>query len=211
MQLKEVYEEIAESWSNLRNKPVSFVPFDRIKGSVLDIGCGNARNIIPLTKKGLWCVGVDFSKNMIKNAIKLCQKNNLEIDFVLADAFRLPFKSKIFDNCICIATLHHLETREKRIQSLKEINSVSKNHIYISVWYRWQVYHLINLIKNFWRFGDVYVNWRKKNKVLKRFYHLYTKKEFEKDILSAGLKIKEIKIIEENKKKNLFAYCKASK
>ncbi len=207
MKLRDVYEEIADSWNNLRNKPVSYLPFEKIRGSTIDIGCGNARNLIPIAKSGNYCVGIDFSKNMIKNALKLCEKNNVEIEFVIADAANLPIKSKSFDNCISIATIHHLQ-KEQRQKSLREMKRVAKKHVFISVWYRWQFYHLKNLLKNIFHFGDVYVDWHKGDKVLKRYYHLYSKKELENYVLSAGLKIQECKIVEENKKKNVFVTCK---
>ncbi|MFH8080441.1 MAG: class I SAM-dependent methyltransferase [Candidatus Aenigmatarchaeota archaeon] len=207
MQLRQVYDEIADSWSNFRTKPKKSIPFDRIRGFVLDVGCGNARNMIPLLKKGVKCVGIDFSKNMIKNALKLCEKHEVEADFVLADMLHLPFKKKVFDVCLCISTLHHLDDRLKRIKALKEIKRVCKKDIYILVWYRWQIFHIKHLLKNFMHFGDVYVEWRKRNKILYRYYHLYTKHELERDLSLARLKLIEIKITKENKKKDLFAYC----
>ncbi|MCS7134969.1 MAG: class I SAM-dependent methyltransferase [Candidatus Aenigmarchaeota archaeon] len=210
MQLKKVYEEIADAWSNFRTKPKKSIPFNKINGFVLDVGCGNARNIIPLAKKGLKCVGIDFAKNMIKNALNLCKKNNVKVDFVIADMLYLPFKNKTFDTCLCIATLHHLDSRLKRILALKEMKRVCKNEIYITVWYRWQLFHLVNLLKNFRHFGDVYVEWKRKDKILKRYYHLYTKAELEKDLKKAELEICEIKVVSENKKKDVFAFCKVS-
>jgi ubiquinone/menaquinone biosynthesis C-methylase UbiE len=205
MRLRDVYEEIADSWSNLRTKPVSFLP-KKLKGKIIDVGCGNARNIIPFAKNGLFCVGTDFSKGMIKNALKMCEKSNVEADFVLADAAELPFKDKSFDSCISIATLHHLNPRKNRVKSLKEMKRICKGSIYVSVWYRWQFYHLKNLLKNILHFGDVYVDWKIKGKVLKRYYHLYTKKELQKDAEESGLIVESIKIIEENKKKNLLLH-----
>jgi ubiquinone/menaquinone biosynthesis C-methylase UbiE len=205
MQLKEIYEEIADSWSNFRTKPVSFLP-KKLKGKIIDVGCGNARNIIPFAKNGLFCVGADFSKGMIKNALKMCEKSNVEAEFVLADAAELPFKDKSFDSCISIATLHHLNPRKNRVKSLKEMKRICKGSVYVSVWYRWQFYHLKNLLKNILHFGDVYVDWKIKGKVLKRYYHLYTKKELQKDAEESGLIVESIKIIEENKKKNLLLH-----
>ncbi len=206
MQLRDVYEEIADSWTNFRVRPLSYLSLIKVEGSVLDVGCGNARNLIPIAKKGLKCVGIDFSKNMIKNAMAMSKKSDVEIDFVVADALYLPFKDKSFDSVISTAVLHHISPRKKRIKALKEMKRVCKGSIYVSVWYRWQLYHLKNLLKNIFHFGDVYVNWKKKGKVLKRYYHLYTKRELQKDAEKAGLRVESIKIVEESKKKNLLLH-----
>jgi tRNA (uracil-5-)-methyltransferase TRM9 len=207
MRVKDVYEEIADSWSNFRTKPLSYLSLIKVEGKVLDVGCGNGRNLIPLAKSGLKCIGIDFSKNMIKNAIALSERNNAEVDFVVADALYLPFKDKSFDNLISTATLHHIYPRINRIKALREMRRVCKGSIYVSVWYRWQLYLLKNLLKNILHFGDVYVDWKKKDRVLKRYYHLYTKKELEKDAKMAGLEVKSIKIVRESKKKNLLLHC----
>jgi tRNA (uracil-5-)-methyltransferase TRM9 len=207
MRVKDVYEEIADSWSNFRAKPLSYLPLTKVEGSVLDVGCGNGRNLISLAKTGLKCIGIDFSKNMIKNAIAMSERNNVKIDFIIADALYLPFKDKSFDNLISTATLHHIYPRINRIKTLREMRRVCKGSIYVSVWYRWQFYLLKNLLKNIFHFGDVYVDWKKKDKVLKRYYHLYTKKELQRDAEKAGLIVKNIKIVRESKKKNLLLHA----
>merc|ERR1712232_348977 len=41
-------------------------------------------------------------------------------DFMIADLVHLPYRSNLFDAVICIAVLHHLSTRERRIDVIKE-------------------------------------------------------------------------------------------
>ncbi|MBU5689795.1 MAG: class I SAM-dependent methyltransferase [Candidatus Aenigmatarchaeota archaeon] len=207
--LRQTYDEIAESWSNFRAKPALYIPFGIFKGSTIDIGCGNCRNLIPIAKKGYRCVGVDFSKNMIKQARKMIGKNNVDIDLIIADAKALPLKDKTFDFIFCAATLHHL-VNDDRIKALKEMKRIARKKIFLSVWYRWQLIHVKNLLKNIFSFGDVYVEWRKGGNRLKRYYHLYTKRELEKDIQAADLEIESIKITKEPKK-NIIAICKVKK
>ncbi|MCX8178209.1 MAG: class I SAM-dependent methyltransferase [Candidatus Aenigmarchaeota archaeon] len=207
--LRQTYDEIAESWSNFRSKPANYIPFKIFRGSTTDIGCGNCRNLIPIARKGYKCVGLDFSKNMIKQARKMIEKNNANIDLILADAKALPLKNKTFDFVLCAATLHHLVNND-RIKALEEMKRVARKKIFLSVWYRWQLMHVKNLLKNIFSFGDVYVEWKKGGNRLKRYYHLYTKHELERDIQAAGLEIENIQITKESKK-NIIAICKVNK
>ena len=69
--LQRVWDTIADSWTNLRVRPWEEVlefSKDVNEGFVLDIGCGNCRNLVPFVANKIDCVGVDFSKGMIKEA-----------------------------------------------------------------------------------------------------------------------------------------------
>jgi SAM-dependent methyltransferase len=103
MDLRNVYDLIAESWSIIRSKPLSFV-IDFISshdGLLLDAGSGSGRHVI-----NKQVVGIDFSFEMIKLARKKVS------DCLVADVRALPFKDKVFDNSICISVLHHLRPDE---------------------------------------------------------------------------------------------------
>ena len=80
MKQEEVWNSIAESWNNLRkypsNKRVINLANTWEPGNILDLGCGNGRNLIPFAKKRFDCYGIDFSKNMIKMQINHSKKTN---------------------------------------------------------------------------------------------------------------------------------------
>ena len=71
--IRQVYDTIADSWSNLRVRPlyevVNFCNSIENKDLVLDLGCGNCRNLLPFLKRNFKCIGIDFSKGMIKELI----------------------------------------------------------------------------------------------------------------------------------------------
>ena len=74
---------------------------------ILDFGCGGGWLSILLQKLGLDFVGMDISKNMVKNAKIVCPNS----EFIVCDAMRLPFRSDVFDFIIGISILHHLDLR----------------------------------------------------------------------------------------------------
>jgi ubiquinone/menaquinone biosynthesis C-methylase UbiE len=193
---KNVWNTIADSWTNLRVKPEEeVVKFsEKINnGPILDIGCGNCRNLLPFLKKGFYCVGMDFSSKMIKESKKFLKKRNLKANLVIGDLVNLPFKKRSFLSVICIRALHHVTPRILRLKSLEEMKRVGFK-ILLSEWKRWQLRFFWKLIKGliFGHFGDVYVDWNYHGKKYKRFHHLYTKKELEDDLKVAGFKIEKI-------------------
>ena len=91
---------------------------------ILDVGCGNARDIIPFAQKGATCVGVDFSNDIIcmvrMSKPYLGLKN---VDLILANATHLPFKRGYFDKISCSEVIEHIPDYPKAIA---EINRVLK-------------------------------------------------------------------------------------
>lgn len=181
-----VFDRIAESFDATRYKPwpetVEFL--DALpKGSLLlDIGCGNGRNAVYAEKVGLKVVAIDISSGMIQKAIG----KTSAATYVLADACRMPFESARFDAVIAIAVIHHIETQEGRLAALKEVGRVLRpgGIALVGVWAREQERlggkHDAN--------GDAWVDWKLPGGAAeKRFYHLYTEKEFRDAIVAAGL------------------------
>jgi len=186
---KEVWNIIADSWTNLRVKPeIELINLAKKtnSGFVIDIGCGNGRNSLPFLKKNLKCVEVDYSRGMIREAKKFLKRKGFEAYFVIASANNLSFKSKVFNTVIFVRALPHVETKEKRLEALNEVKRVG-NKIIISCWYKWDEKLFWVVLKHFFS-SDVYVDWNYHGKIYKRFHHLYTKKELKKDLKEVGFK-----------------------
>lgn len=125
MNQEKIWDAIAEQWHHFRQgkfEPVSnFIKkYDLKRGKILEIGCGNARNLIPFAKLGLECFGVDFSKKMLENADRYARKNNVSIKLLKSDMINLPFEDDYFDHILHVSSLHHLDNEEKRLMALKE-------------------------------------------------------------------------------------------
>jgi ubiquinone/menaquinone biosynthesis C-methylase UbiE len=193
---EKVWESIAAQWNNFRQ--MKFQPlydfFERHckgkKGKVLDIGCGNARNLLPFSKN-FECYGIDFSGGMISLAKQFCKKHGMKCILKKADMRNLPFRSNFFDVCIMPASLHNVEENPEK--ALTEMHRVLKSGgiVFISVWNKWQP-------KFFFRKKNLLIPWKKKNKILHRYYHLYNYFELRKMLKKAGFKILSSTLFTEN-------------
>lgn len=77
---------------------------------VLDLGCGTARQAIPMASAGVFVIGVDISEEMLVLAAKKLSKMGLlgQVDLIVADAQDPPVKNNAFDGFVFYGTLHHL-------------------------------------------------------------------------------------------------------
>ncbi|HEC89094.1 MAG TPA: class I SAM-dependent methyltransferase [Thermoplasmatales archaeon] len=219
---EEIWDSIASSFDKTRGKPwkicIEFVeklPKDSV---IVDLGCGNGRHLIPCTQHCIKAVGLDISLNLLK----IIQNKTIgmkNIELIHGNLKDLPFRDDSFDAILYIASLHNIKYRENRIKSLREVKRImKKNGIgLISVWSRWQDRFQNFFIKNLFKtsrvedFGDITIYWKQNGLNIPRFYHLYSKREFKRDILEAGLYIEEIKSVRLNSRyhsDNYFAYIR---
>lgn len=191
MNQEQVWDSIAESWNNFRQKLSEELKYiDWKKGKLLDIGCGNCRNL--LSFKNLELYAVDFSSSMLKQAEKFCKKNNLKVNLKKSDMKKIPFRGNYFDYCLCLASIHHLNKKEANIV-LKEIHRILKTNgqCLISVWNKYPKFIL--------RKKETYISWKQKDKIYQRYYYLYSFFELKRLLLKNNFKmIKSGKIFDKN-------------
>lgn len=97
---------------------------------VLDIGCGDGRNIldiIPITKN---IVGVDYDEQVILDARRNLAQY-IEVKIVHADARNLPFNDKTFDFVISLVTFVNLGPHKEKV--LCEMKRVLKDNGFIII------------------------------------------------------------------------------
>ena len=191
---QQVWDEIADGWTHYRHRPFRDTEkfAKKFQGKkILDIGCGNCRQLIPFIGNELY--GIDFSKKMIKNAKKFCKNNNMKVHLLVAEATKLPFEDEYFDGIICISVIHHLKPEEAN-KAIEEIYRVLKKDGkgLISIWLKEG-------------HGERYVSWQKKGKTLMRFHYFYSKDTIEEMIKNSGFEFNSwISEIGKNKQMNLF-------
>ena len=87
--------------------------------NILDLACGTGDVSIAIYNKGAKVTGADISEEMLKVAIKKCQKSGInDIDFMIADACQLPFDSNTFDAITISFGIRNFDKRSHCIEEL---------------------------------------------------------------------------------------------
>lgn len=173
--VKDVYNSIAKEFDNTRYRPWSCVEnfLDKIpeKSSIGDIGCGNGKNM--LYRKDCYNYGCDFSSGLVN----ICLEKKLNV--IEGDILNIPFEDNNFDYTLCIAVIHHLSTREKRIKAIEELKRVTKKDgkILILVW----AFEQEKDSRRTFVEQDNMVDWKDKkgNLLGKRYYYVFKENELE--------------------------------
>jgi ubiquinone/menaquinone biosynthesis C-methylase UbiE len=185
---RDVFDQIAPGWYGFRHWTIFHTELEAMaqrwqRGRLLNIGCAHGPDFLPF-KQGFELYGVDFSTEMLNLAQRYSRKFNFAVNLVLADVSYLPFADSTFDWAISVATYHHVKGNEARETALTELRRVLKpgGEAFITVWNHWQ--------PRFWLSGrEVAVPWRTKEKILLRYYYLFSYGELEKLAKQAGLKV----------------------
>ncbi len=187
---QKIWDAIAPRWNDFRQRPLPEIASMLKKfaeewkpGRILDIGCGNCRNLILFEYNDFDCYGIDFSEEMLKCAMEYGKKHELKIKIKQAFATELPFPNSSFDYVLSISMLHHLNESE-RVKAIREIRRVLKPNgkAIIAVWNKLQP-------RFFFKKKDVTVPWHTKKEVYQRYYHLFTSWELKKLLKKQGFKI----------------------
>ena len=119
----DVYEDIAHHFNVTRTYEWSWVRRfheSLLKASyVLDIGCGNGRNI-EFYKDLHLIEGIDSCYEFVR----ICLEKNLPV--IQGNMCYMPYCHESFDALTVIASFHHLDCEENRIEALNEMNRVLK-------------------------------------------------------------------------------------
>jgi tRNA (uracil-5-)-methyltransferase TRM9 len=186
--IRDVFNEIAPGWYNFRHRTIFQCELEDLarrwkQGRLLNIGCGHGPDFVPF-KDGFELYGIDFSSKMLELAQKYAVKYAFNVNLKEADARRLPYADSYFDWAIAIASFHHIDDKEGRLQALKELYRVLKpgGEAFITVWNKWQ--------PHFWfKPKNTTVPWRSTEKTLNRYYYLFSYGELEKLARHAGFEI----------------------
>jgi len=184
--VKSAYEIIGTHFSYTRPKIWYWIQdfLDQLSSnsSILDLGCGNGRNMIDENHN---FIGVDNCSSFLN----ICQQKCLNV--LQSDITNLPFNDNTFDNIICIAVFHHLSNIERRMKCLNEMYRVlcPCGQILISVWSKNQSH---NKKLNF-DYGKNLVPWKSKNGNTQclRYYYIFENIELEKLLIKSNFIIQK--------------------
>ena len=182
------YRSNAKNFSKTRNNPWPGTKLflDSIESNtrVLDVGCGNGRNLF--YRSDISMIGLELSEELckiVKSRGGTAYNGNM---------INLPFQDNSFDHLICVAVYHHLDNDIDRKKALEEMNRVliDKGQIFIQVWAMEQPE---NSRRKFLK-RDSMVPWKNKDgTIFMRYYHIYPKGELEKEIKKLTGNLFEIK------------------
>lgn len=118
----EPYPELIDFYSSRKNK-----------GSLLDLGCGQGRDAIPLAKMGYDVVGIDYSKVGIDQLNEIAKKENLTLNGFVEDIYAYSKFDK-YDFILLDSMFHFTKKdRQKEIELLSRIFKESKTHAIITI------------------------------------------------------------------------------
>lgn len=95
------------------------------RGRFLDIGCSWGRWSIAAARKGYSVVGIDPCLGAVMAARRLATAMGLDIDFIVADALRLPFAAESFHQIFSYSVLQHFSYAHAE-QALRESARVAR-------------------------------------------------------------------------------------
>ena len=177
MTTKEIYNMIADEFDIYRVKVwpcvSEFLKNFNSNSMILDIGCGNGKNIVG--NPHLNFKGIDFSEKLVS----ICQSKNLDV--LLASMTSIPYKDNMFDGFIAVASYHHLDNDNDRKSTLNEMYRIlkPKGIGLIVVWAMEQG----NKSKFKFTKRDEMVLWKARNgDEYMRYYHIYSKNDLVDEI-----------------------------
>ena len=179
--VKNVYENISKHFSNTRVYTWKwiddFINSQKINGNILDIGCGNGRN---MTFTNYNFTGVDNCNGFLD----ICREKNLNV--INANMTDIPIESNSFDAIICIASFHHLSNEDLRLKSLNEMKRLINinGRILLSVW---SINQPKKTKKNFDKYGNCFVNYNKFGTIYERYYYIFIIDEIKNLFEKTGL------------------------
>ncbi|MBU1036526.1 class I SAM-dependent methyltransferase [Patescibacteria group bacterium] len=198
--IKDDYNQIASHFSQTRVMPWTefglFKEYIKPGQKILDLGCGNGRWYKFLIDQHLPVeyYGLDNSEQLIKVAKETY--SNEAARFILGELTKLNFPENSFEVVVCIATLHHLPSRQLRQQAIAEIYRVLKpgGYFLMTNWYLWNTVNFKNYFNCFWQkssFKDFFIPWKdpQGNVLSQRYYYAFTKRKLAKLLQTANFKV----------------------
>jgi SAM-dependent methyltransferase len=184
---KYIYNMIAEEFDLYRVKVwpcvTRFLENFNSDHLLLDIGCGNGKNIIG--NSHLKFKGIDFSDKLVD----ICKSKGLDV--IEASMTNIPFNDCMFDGFIAVASYHHLNNDLDRMCALNSMYRVLRpgGRGLIVVWAEERdMLTKFNFIRDPSKVTSLYgfdemVLWKSKSGVeYNRYYHIYGKNDLAEEV-----------------------------
>ena len=101
-------------WDIDKPQPTFVAVADRIRGAVLDAGCGTGEHALFFTRRGCKVTGIDFLEVPIERARRKAADRGLPVTFLVKDALTLKDWQERFDNVIDCGLFHVFSDDDRR-------------------------------------------------------------------------------------------------
>ena len=117
---RDVFEQIYAGqapWDTGRPQPavVKLAEAGKIRGSVLDVGCGTGENVLYLAARGHKCLGLDFVPVAIEQAKAKAAHRGVPAHFHVGNALELQKLGRQFDTVIDCGLFHTFSDEERPV------------------------------------------------------------------------------------------------
>ena len=123
----DVYDRIADLYDFIYSGDFDLDFYEeeakKIKGPVLEIGCGTGRVMLELMKKGIAVEGLDISREMLRILKNKARMMGYSPKLYHADMRNFSLKKKYSLILVPYRSFLHLSTDEDRLAALKKMNS----------------------------------------------------------------------------------------
>ncbi|MGB9577163.1 MAG: class I SAM-dependent methyltransferase [Candidatus Micrarchaeia archaeon] len=116
------YFKRGAAWRGTTNFDLNLPP----QSKVLEIGCGNGKNVSALARKGFELHAIDSSKSALKLCSDLLKRVEGKATLKLMDARRLEYADEFFDAVFCFHVLGHLLEGERRQAASEAVRVLRK-------------------------------------------------------------------------------------
>lgn len=231
---QELYDDIAPEFDRSRGKEpwqplVQFIEKDSVADklttkhdstTVMDIGCGNGRNLSLLGKifPSATCIGIDLSWALLITAWQSC-KDLPRVFLVQGSMTHLPFRMSSHDVIACVAALHHSPSKNSIGETLDQLHTTLKTGglMILSTWAKWQPRFRWQVIKNIISLkrkpGLVNVPWKgsKDGVIRQRHYFLLSFSEARRLVNKNFAVIEATLLGGQHNMDNLFIFARSKK
>ena len=189
--VRSTFETIADHFAETRAHPwpevEAFVAETRRGGTGIDVGCGNGRHTTLLVGRCERVVGVDVSRSLLE----IARETASHASFLEADGTHLPLGTNTVRTAVCIATIHHLPSRDQRVRCLDELARVLEpgGSGLVSVWST--AADRFEETSGF----DTTLPWELPGgETVDRYYHIYDPAEFEADLAASAVTVESLEV-----------------
>ena len=199
------YDEDLAFGSDFQFDEATIANFVPSTGLVADLGCGTARALIPLVRRGNRGLAVDLSSEMLRIVAEKARDEKLDIECIQANLVELDaIQDASVDHAICMfSTLGMIKGAENRKKFLDHVHRMLKPggkfvvHVH-NFWFNffepsgayWLASHMIKakLTKGMER-GDKYYRYRG---IPNFFLHVFSRGEFKHALKQSGFQIERL-------------------